>query len=86
MAFFVIFLQFDWLLKNLIGCFVLEFFSQWLGKKCDLEQKIVRFVNKITLTRASHGCNFQDAIIVDFVTTNLWRSEGLNVSLQVLKR
>ena len=31
---------------NLIGCFVLPSHSHWLRKRCDLEQKIVRFGNK----------------------------------------
>ena len=31
---------------NLIGCFVLLSHSHWLRKRCDLEQKIVRFLNK----------------------------------------
>ena len=32
--------------SNLIGCFVLLPHFHWLRKRCDLEQKIVRFVNK----------------------------------------
>ena len=31
---------------NLIGCFVLLSHSHWLRKRCDLERKMVRFVNK----------------------------------------
>ena len=44
-----IFLQFDLLLQQTLKsdwlvCLVSV--SHWLGKRCDLEQKIVRFVNK----------------------------------------
>jgi len=42
-----IFLQCCWLVKtkpwNLIGCFGLLSHSHWLRKRCDLEQKIVRY-------------------------------------------
>jgi len=31
---------------NLIACFVLQSLSHWLRKRCDLEQKMVQFVNK----------------------------------------
>ena len=34
-----------WLL-HVIGCFVLLSYSHWLGKRCNLEQKIVQFVNR----------------------------------------
>ena len=51
MAFLVFLFPAIWLVTvnkpwNLIGCFVLVFLSHWLGKWCDLEQKIVRFGNK----------------------------------------
>ena len=31
---------------NLIGCFDFSVASHWLGKRCNLKQKMVRFVNK----------------------------------------
>jgi len=33
---------------NLIGCFVLLSHSHWLRKRCDLEQKMVRFVTLLS--------------------------------------
>ena len=46
---YFIFLKFHWLLYKalkLTGGFVVVFLSHWLGKRCDSEQKIVRFVNQ----------------------------------------
>ena len=41
------------------GCFVLVFLSHWLGKRCDLEQKIVWFVNYCTAEGQSHSKDHQ---------------------------
>ena len=46
----IIFLQFDWLLKTSLEIWLVFLFlvwpAHWLGKRCDLKQKMVRFVNK----------------------------------------
>jgi len=42
--------------SDLIGYFVLLSHSHWLGKRCDLEQKIVRFVKKNRTTESQSHC------------------------------
>ena len=57
---------------NLIGCFVLGFTSHWLGKRCNSEQKIKRFVHKTSANRIARITNRCNSLFNFYLYTNLF--------------